>query len=151
MNYQGLKADVTALAASALNAQDDIINVHIETNQTMNRLLLTQTPYDWDYGKIVYLVSISAIFMGTIILEGVDTSLMSKAASPELNDTFINTGLLATLIGTMGRVLGDSMITISALIDHMVFTDFLNDTFFPMIPMGLLGFYLIRKYYSYLK
>jgi len=132
------------------NTQDDEISGLNDINPTNTRYLLLQMPYDWNSGVIVYLVSMSAIFMGTIILEGVDTSLMSKAASPELNDTFINTGLLATLIGTLGRVLGDSMITISALIDHMVFTDFLNDTFFPMIPMALFGYYLIRTYYSYL-
>jgi hypothetical protein len=27
-------------------------------------------PYDWDSGKIIYVVFLSAVFMGTIILEG---------------------------------------------------------------------------------
>lgn len=32
---------------------------------------------------------------------------MSRVTPPRLNDTFINCGLLATLIGTIGRVAGD--------------------------------------------
>ena len=64
--------------------------------------------------------------MGTIILEGVDTSLMAQKTPPALNDTFINSGLLATLVGTLGRVIGDSIITVSALLDNDIFTDFVN-------------------------
>ena len=32
---------------------------------------------------------------------------MSKAAPRELNNSFVNMGLLATLVGTFGRVIGD--------------------------------------------
>jgi hypothetical protein len=86
--------------------------------------------------------------MGTIILEGVDTSIMAKATPAELNDTFINSGLLATLLGTGGRVLGDTMITLSALFDQDIFTDFVNATFFPMIPLTFIGYYLVKRYYK---
>eukprot|EP00978_Attheya_sp_CCMP212_P049023 scaffold605676_cov83-Attheya_sp.AAC.1 len=81
-------------------------------------------PYDWGLGMVMYVVFLSWIFMGTIILEAVDTSLMSKVTPPKLNGTFINSGLIATLIGTIGRVGGDSLITISALIDKNDLTDF---------------------------
>ena len=36
---------------------------------------------------------------------------MSKASSPKLNKSFLNCGLLATLIGTLGRITGDALIT----------------------------------------
>lgn len=85
-----------------------------------------EVPYDWGAGLIVYITFLSAIFMGTIILEGVDTSLMAQKTPSALNDTFINSGLLATLVGTLGRVIGDSIITFSALIDSDIFTDFVN-------------------------
>ena len=104
--------------------------------------------YDWSLGRYVYIFFLSAIFMGTIVLEGVDTSMMSRVTPPSLNDTFINCGLLATLIGTFGRVAGDSMITISALVDKNVFTDFVNATFFPLIPLALVGFLLVMRYYK---
>lgn len=54
----------------------------------------------------MYLISLSAIFVGAIVMEGVNTSLMSKCA-PRALDGFVNVGLLATLVGTMGRVVGD--------------------------------------------
>jgi uncharacterized membrane protein YjfL (UPF0719 family) len=86
--------------------------------------------------------------MGTIILEGVDTSIMAKTTPAKLNTTFINSGLLATLVGTLGRVIGDSMITISSLIDQDVFTDFVNATFFPLIPLTLVGYFLVKHFYK---
>ena len=104
--------------------------------------------YDWSLGRYVYVFFLSSIFMGTIVLEGVDTSMMSRVTPPSLNDTFINCGLLATLIGTFGRVAGDSLITISALVDKNLFTDFVNATFFPLIPLALFGFLLVTRYYK---
>ena len=67
--------------------------------------------YDWCGGVYQYVIAISLTFIGTIILEGVVTSLMSKASSPKLNKSFLNCGLLATLIGTLGRITGDALIT----------------------------------------
>jgi hypothetical protein len=109
-----------------------------------------EIPYNWGIGTVTYITFLSAVFMGTIILEGVDTSLMAKVTPAALNDTFINCGLLATLVGTIGRVFGDSMITISALVDKNIFTDFVNATFFPMIPLALIGYFLIKQYYNLL-
>ena len=65
-------------------------------------------PYDWGVGRLIYLIFLSAIFIGSIILEGVNTSLMSKTAPNTLNNSFLNMGLLATLVGTLGRVVGDA-------------------------------------------
>jgi hypothetical protein len=75
---------------------------------------------------------------------------MSKVTPAKLNDTFINSGLLATLIGTMGRVIADSMITIGALLDKAVYNDFVNVTFVPVLPLVLLGLFLIQRYYKFL-
>ena len=75
---------------------------------------------------------------------------MSKVTPSKLNDTFINSGLLATLIGTMGRVISDSMITIGALLDKSVYNDFVNVTFIPVLPLVLLGLFLIQRYYDLL-
>ncbi|KAL7515326.1 hypothetical protein ACHAXN_013479 [Cyclotella atomus] len=102
-------------------------------------------PYDWGAGSIVYLIFLSAIFIGSIILEGVNTSLMSKTAPSALNDSFLNMGLLATLVGTMGRVVGDSMITLSAFIGRAPYHDFVSVTFLPLLPILGLGLYWVNK------
>ena len=67
--------------------------------------------YNWGNGVPFYVVFLSLLFMSTIVLEGVDTSIMAKVTPPKLNGKFINGGLLATLIGTLGRVVGDSILT----------------------------------------
>lgn len=137
MNYEGFVFDVIGVAIDAVDPE------HLSTNFTNSgkghldisvggQSIMTflnkekEVPYDWGAGVYVYIIFLSAIFMGTIILEGVDTSLMAQKTPPALNDTFINSGLLATLIGTLGRVVGDSIITISALVDANIFADFVN-------------------------
>ena len=67
--------------------------------------------YDWDHGMVVYMVFLSVLFMATIVLEGVDTSIMAKVTPRKLNEQFVNAGLLATLIGTLGRVVADTILT----------------------------------------
>ena len=136
-------------------------------------------PYDWNYGKAVYITFLSAIFGGTIILEGkkthvrcfwaenwflayfpfsqnctstcslgVTTSIMAQVTPSELNSHFLNVGLLATLIGTIGRVLSDSMITVTALLDLHVFIDFVNATFLPLLLLALCCLGLVYRYYD---
>lgn len=67
--------------------------------------------YNWGHGVPFYVIFLSLLFMATIVLEGVDTSIMAKVTPPKLNEKFINGGLLATLIGTLGRVIADSILT----------------------------------------
>jgi len=40
------------------------------------------------------------------------------------------------------------MITMSALVDKSIFTDFVNATFFPMIPLALIGYFLVNRHYK---
>jgi hypothetical protein len=155
LNYEGLIFDIMGVAAEAVtpitvNGTD---SVDISIGGTSISSFLNkqdEIPYNWGIGTVTYITFLSAVFMGTIILEGVDTSLMAKVTPAALNETFINSGLLATLVGTLGRVFGDSMITISALVDKNIFTDFVNATFFPMIPLALIGYFLVKRYYNLL-
>lgn len=105
LNFEGLLYDIIG-NVDGENAEIDGTSITSLLNKEKEFL------YDWGSGKYVYVTFLSAIFMGTIVLEGVDTSLMSKVTPPSLNATYINCGLLATLVGTLGRVSGDSMITI---------------------------------------
>lgn len=141
LNMEGLIFDSVGVAEG-----ENATYQGIELKSYLNRK--GEFYYDWSCGRYVYIFFLSTIFMGTIVLEGVDTSLMSRVSPPSLNDTFINCGLLATLIGTLGRVAGDSMITISALVDKNIYTDFVNATFLPLIPLALFGLFLVIRYYK---
>mmetsp|Transcript_14506 Transcript_14506/g.25151 ORF Transcript_14506/g.25151 Transcript_14506/m.25151 type:complete len:90 (-) Transcript_14506:88-357(-) len=88
--------------------------------------------------------------MGTIVLEGVDTSIMAQVTPAQLNTCVINSGLLATLIGTLGRVLSDLMITLSALLDIHVFVDFVNATFLPLLLLAMGCLLLVSSFYNHL-
>lgn len=105
-------------------------------------------PYDWSWGAIIYLFGLSTIFMATVVLEGVDTSLLSISSPSKLNSTFLSVGLITTLAGTVGRVLADFLITISAIVDRLPFADFVNATFVPLIPITLFCMFLVKQYYS---
>lgn len=73
---------------------------------------------------------------------------MAKVTPAKLNHSVFNSGLLATLIGTLGRVFADLLITVSALVDVYVFVDFANATFFPLLLLAVLGYLLVRKHYK---
>ncbi len=73
---------------------------------------------------------------------------MAQVTPSELNTCFLNSGLLATLIGTLGRVLSDSMITFSALLDIHIFIDFVNATFLPLLLLAIGCLALVNKYYD---
>lgn len=172
-NFEGLIYDIWGSAAELVEdheSENDVTIGETKVGEILNKR--EEFPYDWDAGDIVYVVFLSAIFMGkysvvlgvfsssllcisnigtahpgTIILEGVVTSLMAKVTPAKLNDAFINNGLLATLIGTFGRVFADLLITMSALLDVYVFVDFVNATFAPLLLLALFGFYLVKRNY----
>jgi hypothetical protein len=70
---------------------------------------------------------------------------VSKTTPRALNDTFINMGLLATLVGTFGRVAGDSMIVACAFFGRSPLHDFVSVTFLPMLPIIGFGWYMMRR------
>jgi len=149
-NFEGLAYD---LAGWTTKAVDDVSNdkdvqiVGTKVNKILNKK--KEFPYDsWGAGHIKYIACLSAVFMGTIILEGVDTSLMAKVTPGKLNYSVFNSGLLATLIGTLGRVLADLLITTSALLDIYVFVDFANATFFPLLLLAVFGYTLVKAHYQ---
>ena len=153
LNFEGLIFDFIGVAATAIPIGDAQNRTNIAVAGQDLAFVLNkkkEVPYDWGAGRPIYLTFLSAIFLGTIVLEGVDTSVMAKVTPPALNRAFLNSGLLATLVGTLGRVCGDLVITLSALADKDIFTDFVNATFFPMIPMILVCLYLVKRYYEFL-
>lgn len=74
LNYQGLYYDILGISTYG---QFDPINVdHLNrlelSGEPVGRLFTKdkEFPYDWENGKIIYLLFLSVIFSGTIVLEG---------------------------------------------------------------------------------
>jgi hypothetical protein len=151
LNYQGMYYDLMGISQYGGFDPDGTVNIQeLEIGGDQVGSIMTKEkefPYDWSHGIPVYITFLSIVFVGTIILEGVDTSIMAQVTPAELNDRFINSGLMATLIGTLGRVLSDSMITFSALLDLHVFVDFVNATFIPLLIVTLACLIMARAYY----
>lgn len=147
-NYEGLALDVAGYIVEGTRSKYAFVK---RLKQYVTSLSFhKEFPYDWDAGVYVYLFSLSAMFISTIVMEGVNTSLMSQTTPKELNNSFINMGLLATVVGTIGRVFGDSMITACAFFGRSELHDFVSVTFAPLLPLLLVGWYLIRRHYKFL-
>jgi hypothetical protein len=150
LNYQGLYYDIIGVAEHGgfdpVNATD-LSSLEIGGG-VVDLTPKHEIPYNWSYGRAIYTTFLCVIFMGTIVLEGVDTSIMAQVTPPQLNSSFFNAGLLATLIGTLGRVLSDSLITTSAFLDVHVFIDFVNATFFPLVLLTIGCLILVYSFYS---
>ena len=152
LNLDALFYDTIGLFSTKEPLTQEVDQSEEVAGQELGTLLTPKNEiiYDWGFGPYVYIFFLSTAFMGTIVLEGVDTSIMAKVTPAELNDMFINSGLLATLLGTMGRVLADVMITMSALLDIHVFVDFVNATFVPLLVIAVLGLWAMNKFYAFL-
>lgn len=151
-NWSGLYYDVVGdveISSSTTDMTNSSIKDAKIGKETIGALLTKKNefPYDYGAGPFVYIFFLSAVFLGIIVLEGVDTSIMAKMTPPKLNKCFVNTGLLATLVGTVGRVFADAIITCSALLDRHVFVDFVNATFFPLMFLALVGLFAVSKLY----
>jgi hypothetical protein len=59
-----------------------------------------------------FVVGSLVIFVSVAVMEGVDSSLMSKVIPPVLSRGTFNSGLLAGGVGTMAKASGDALITI---------------------------------------
>ena len=106
--------------------------------------------YDWGAGKVQFLIATSIIFPGTIALEAVVTSLMAQVTPPKLEKTVFNCGLLATLIGAIGRFMSDSMITMAGLMHSKFRCDLVNAIYFPLLAFTALVILSVLRNYKIL-
>jgi predicted ThiF/HesA family dinucleotide-utilizing enzyme len=112
-NYSGMLYDVLgSIIVNEDETADEIKETKLEGIKVKHILTNAgEIYYNWGNGIPFYVIFLSLLFMATIVLEGVDTSIMAKVTPPQLNEKFVNGGLLATLIGTLGRVVADSILT----------------------------------------
>ena len=113
-----------------------------------HKLTKTKHSYDGVFGQYQYLVGIVWVFTGTIMLEGVVTSIMAKSAPAKLEATFLNAGLQATLIGTLGRVAADAFIVVAGLAHELEGYDFVNAVLVQLGIVFAIGIYVTRKNYK---
>lgn len=99
------------------------------------------------YGVPQYVLGSVIIFISTNMLEGVNMSLLSKTIPRSLARGTFNSGLLATEAGTLGRAMGDIMITVVGLFGLQYLLDY---TFIPMGILTLLLMGVTIKNYTYL-
>ena len=97
--------------------------------------LLLIISYWGEYTEFQFVVGTFVIFVSVAVMEGVDTSLMSKVIPPALSRGTFNSGLLAVFIGMVGKALGDCLITVIGLSA----TDLINGLYIPIliITVGL--------------
>ena len=95
-----------------------------------------------------YVLGSSILFAVLNALEGVIMSLLSKVVSPELAKGTFNSGLLATEAGTLGRVVGDTMLT---CLSERLEAGVINGLFVPIALGVLLSILLAYRHYDSLK
>ena len=98
-------------------------------------------------GPIKYIIGSLIAFSGIEACESFVASLMSKVVPSALAVGTFNSGLLATLVGTGGRAVGDLFITAMGLIS---IRNLLNLLIIPGLALMLLSIYLLRRNYGIL-
>jgi len=130
--------------------EDETVVVSIGDTDDMsedNTFVRSKHNYDGRCGKYQYVIGVAWVFTGTIMLEGVVTSMIAKSAPSRLESTFLNAGLMATLIGTIGRILADSFIVVAGLAHSVEGWDFVNSVFVQLALVFGLGLFIVSKCY----
>jgi hypothetical protein len=128
---------ITALGLLLMVDVTDFMDT--ETNDTYNYdLAISVGPYQYILGSLI-------AFSGVEACESFVASLMSKCVPSALAVGTFNSGLLATLVGTGGRAVGDLFITAMGLIS---IRNLLNLLIVPGLGLMLLSMFLLWRNYS---
>jgi MFS family permease len=95
-----------------------------------------------------YIIASIILFISTNALEGPNMSLLSKTIPPSWSKGIFNVGLLATEAGTLGRAIGDVLLTIfgSAGLEHL-----LNRTFGSLAVLSFGTLVISLRFYDFLE
>lgn len=128
---------VTALGMLAMVDFTDLAD--IESSDTYNYDIPLST------GPVQYVIGSLIAFSGVEACESFVASLMSKCVPSALAVGTFNSGLLATLVGTGGRAVGDLFITAMGLIS---IRNLLNLLIIPGLTLMLLSMFLLWRNYK---
>ena len=106
--------------------------------------LLVIISYWGEYSEFQFLVGTSVIFISVAVMEGVDTSLMSKVIPPVLSRGTFNSGLLAVQIGMVAKALGDGLITVIGLSAD----DLINGLYIPLLLITVVLSLICLRYFA---
>jgi len=106
--------------------------------------------YDWSLGIIQYIVGATVIVMSAIVLEGVTLSLMSKVAPAKLSNTFLDCGLIVSLVSSFAKFTGDLLLLIVGLSHRIINTDMINSLSFCLLCACCAGYYVVNKHFFFL-
>lgn len=128
---------ITALGMLVMIDPTDLMDT--ESSETYNYGL------PFAVGPVQYIVGSLVAFSGVEACESFVASLMSKCVPSALAVGTFNSGLLATLVGTGGRAVGDLFITAMGLIS---IRNLLNLLIIPGLSLMLLSMFLLWKNYK---
>ena len=107
-------------------------------------------PYDWRLGPIQFVVGLTTIFVGMVALEGATLSLLSKVSPPRLRSVVINVGTIATFLGLVARLLGDSQILMVGLSNRLINMDIINSLAVPLLLASIVAAFLLKRHFFFL-
>lgn len=109
---------------------------------------ITVMQYTDDYPLWQYIPSSVVLFLSATSLEGPTMSLLSKTIPSSWSRGLLNVGLLATEAGTLGRVVGDSLLSVLGTqggVEHV-----LNRTFGVCLTICCLSIVVAITFFRYL-
>lgn len=119
----------------------------IVTSQAITIMgLLLIISYWGEYNEFQFVAGTSLIFVAVAVMEGVDTSLMSKVIPPVLSRGTFNSGLLAVQIGMVAKALGDGLITVIGLSAD----DLINGLYIPILVITVGLFFIYKQYFKHM-
>jgi len=128
---------ITALGLLSMIDFTDLVDVESSDTYNFDSAL--------SVGPAQYIVGSLIAFSGVEACESFVASLMSKCVPSALAVGTFNSGLLATLVGTGGRAVGDLFITIMGLIS---IRNLLNELIIPGLALMLVSMFLLWKNYK---
>lgn len=108
--------------------------------------LLVILSYWGEYNEFQFVAGTSVIFVAVAVMEGVDTSLMSKVIPPVLSRGTFNSGLLAVQIGMVAKALGDGLITVIGLSAD----DLINGLYIPILIISVGLLLICMRYFKHM-
>ena len=100
----------------------------------------------FDYTPFQYMLGSSLLFTMLSAQEGLMMSVLSTVTSPDMARGTLNSGFLATEVGTMGRVMSDIGLTI--VMDNTNGVEMVNTLFLPIFVAILCSMLLLYYYYE---
>jgi hypothetical protein len=106
--------------------------------------------YDDVFGILQYTIGFCIIFTSVTYLESATLTLMSKVSPLHLKRYSIDNSFIVIVISTLGRLVGDLLISAVDVSSWVFCSDIINSLLLPLLIGFIAGEYLVRKHYFFL-